>query len=173
MDLVKRESALWSYLTSDLRELIEDGERLVVYITREDQKGDISDFSFAVFPFAKAYEGFLKKLFFDLGMISHEDYYGDEIRIGRILNPRYIKEHSSVAKRMFGHSQARKALSEELWETWRIGRNRVFHYFPHNFRKLSYEEAMDIVYEIVRSMTKAVDMCDIEVTSLADIKKVK
>jgi hypothetical protein len=163
MNLINRNSSLWSYCTNDIKELIEDGERLLNYVEREKKKSEISDFSFTVFPFAKAYEGFLKKFFFDLGFISYEEYYGDEIRIGRILNPRYVKEHTSVFARMCDHSEDRKLLSQELWETWKKGRNRIFHYFPHNFRKISYEEALEIINTIVSSMNSAVVHCNLSI----------
>jgi hypothetical protein len=155
--LIDRKSVLWAYLSVDIRDLLEDGELLLTFVTEHKDKTDISDFSFLVFPFAKAYEGFLKKFFMDLGMITYEEFYGDEIRIGRILNPGYQHEHGNIILKMSDKTDGMKELSTKLWETWGKGRNRVFHYFPHNFRKLRYDEAKEIVDEIIGVMTKAVE----------------
>ncbi|MGD9129324.1 MAG: hypothetical protein PVJ09_02460, partial [Candidatus Woesebacteria bacterium] len=45
------------------------------------------DYSFIVFSMAKAYEGFLKKVLFDLKLIDKKAYEGRRFRIGRALNP--------------------------------------------------------------------------------------
>ncbi|EKD94861.1 MAG: hypothetical protein ACD_25C00193G0001, partial [uncultured bacterium] len=39
------------------------------------------------------------------------------------------------------------------------GRNLVFHYFPHNYRRLGYEEALDIINDIVDAMHSSVTNC--------------
>jgi hypothetical protein len=156
MNLIDRDSDLWNYLTPELRGLIEDGERLFKHTDEAKERVAVSDFSFLVFPFAKAYEGFMKKLFLDTDVITHEDYYGDEIRIGRLLNPSYIAEHRGRYKGLRDHSVEKKDFARELWNMWKEGRNLVFHYFPHNFRKLSYEDALEIVMGFVGVMEEAV-----------------
>ena len=62
----------WSYLGTDLQKLLKTSE--FVYKTVESWGADLpggsrefDDYSFVVFPAAKAYEGFLKKMFLDLG----------------------------------------------------------------------------------------------------------
>ena len=158
--LIDRDSKLWLYLPPELQGLVEDGEVLVDTIYPQQELRDVSVFSFLVFSFAKAYEGFLKRLFFDLKMISHDDYYGDEIRIGKILNPNYTKKKGNVFMKLCARKGVSKDLPTELWKMWHRGRNRVFHYFPRNFRKLSYEEAVNIVRDFVAVMHKAVEVCD-------------
>lgn len=32
---------------------------------------------------------------------------------------------------------------------WRLGRNEVFHYFPHNLRSLNYEGAVSLIHKIL------------------------
>ena len=103
-----------------------------------------------------------KKLFLDLGMIHYDDYYGDEIRIGRLLNPHYKHENHNVFQKMCNHSLEGKNLSKRLWETWKNGRNLIFHYFPHNFKRLSFDQAVNEIDEIVASMGAAVISCDLE-----------
>ena len=160
--MIDRESFLWSYLQPELKELVNDGELLILHAKDADLSTRINDFSFLVFPFAKAYEGFLKKLFLDLGMIHYDDYYGDEIRIGRLLNPHYKHENHNVFQKMCNHSLEGKNLSKRLWETWKNGRNLIFHYFPHNFKRLSFDQAVNEIDEIVASMGAAIIGCGLE-----------
>ncbi len=160
MRVIDRKSALWGYLTSDIKGLIVDGELLIRGADSIPQK--VSDYAYLVFPFAKAYEGFLKKLFLDLDFIKEDEYYGDEIRIGRILNPGFTKNHGNVFSKLCSTVGEQKELAEGMWGIWRKGRNQVFHYFPHNFRKLSYDEALDIVKELVSVMDDAAMSCDLE-----------
>lgn len=160
MQVINKKTPLWAYLGEDIKGLLMDGEVLVNDVKDKPEK--ISDYSYLVFPFSKAYEGFLKRLFLDLQLIKEDEYYGDEIRIGRILNPHYLEEHGNVFKNLCRSSDRGNEFAEELWTLWKRGRNRVFHYFPHNFRKLSYDEALEIIEGIVRAMEEAVAVCYLE-----------
>jgi hypothetical protein len=52
-------------------------------LDREKENSSNShDYAFVVFPAAKAYEGFLKKVLFDLKLITKQQYLGDRFRIG-------------------------------------------------------------------------------------------
>ncbi len=165
MELISRKSVLWNYLSLEVRELVTDGEVLLDEAADLHARNAIADYSFMVFPFSKGYEGFLKKLFLDLGLIKEDEYYGDDIRIGRILNPSYIHEVKSVYKKLCGPSgKGKDDVAEQMWEMWRKGRNQVFHYFPHNFRKLSYEEAFDIIKKIIGAMDHAVSKCKLTIS---------
>jgi hypothetical protein len=161
MEVIKRESQLWQYMPDEIRGLIEDGEIILSFVYSHNQEDTISDYSFLVFPFAKAYEGFLKRFFLDMGLISKEEYFSDDIRIGRILNPNYIKEKNNVFERVCGKGIAGREVAKKLWQVWKRGRNLVFHYFPHNYRRLSYEEALDIINGIVDAMHNSVNNCKI------------
>ena len=173
MHTVDRESPLWEYLTKELRALVEDGERLMTFVDEHGERAGITDFSFLVFSFAKAYEGFLKKILLDVGYLKHDEYYGDEMRIGRILNPSYKKEKQSIYEALCGSSAKRKDLTLRMWGMWKKGRNTVFHYFPHNFKRLKHEEAVKIVEEFVAVMQAVVKHCDVVVETLANDKKGK
>ena len=159
MKPVNRTSILWEYLSEELQGLISDGE--ILFSEAEDPmaKGKISDFSYLVFPFSKAYEGFLKKLFLDLNLMREDEYYSDDIRIGRILNPHYIDDHYKKYKNICLRPGTNEDLSVRLWEVWRKGRNQVFHYFPHNFRHLSFDEASEIISSILSVMEESVRSC--------------
>ena len=161
MEIVSRGSILWMYLESDIKGLITDGEKLLDLVREEDK--EVSDFSYLVFPFSKAYEGFLKKLFMDMGVIDEKDYYGDDVRIGRILSPNYRKENAGFFNKIcLKNSGKGEDLADKLWASWHKGRNRVFHYFPHNFRRLTYLEALDIIRELAGMMGEAVLECRVE-----------
>jgi len=159
MQIIKRQSKLWEYLPEEIQGLIEDGEHLMVECHALSSK--VSDYSYLVFPFAKAYEGFLKNFFLDLELIKEDEFYGDDIRIGRILNPVFMEKAFSVYAKL---KKVKGAEEEEvagmLWESWKKGRNQVFHYFPHNFRRLSREEAAEIINDFIQAMEAAAALVD-------------
>jgi len=160
MQVINRTSTLWEYLPEEIKGLLEDGEIVFNFVEKyREQQPDISDYSFMVFPFSKAYEGFLKRFLLDTKLISEEDYFSDDIRIGRILNPGFVKERSNVFGRICPKSQGGQDVPKQLWSVWKRGRNLVFHYFPHNFRKLNYQEAVDIITDIFSAMNSAVMHC--------------
>jgi len=158
MQVVARNSKLWNYMSPEIRDLIEDGEIILNFVFENKETTDISDYSFIVFPFAKAYEGFLKRFFWDIDLITEDEYYGDEIRIGRLLNPNY-EDNSSVYMKVCGHAKGGEALAQRLWDAWKRGRNTVFHYFPHNFKKLKYNEALDIINDLIGAMSEVSFLC--------------
>ena len=153
MQIIKRDSKLWNYLPEEIQGLIEDGEHLMVDC--HSLTGKVSDYSYLVFPFAKAYEGFLKNFFLDLGLIKEDEFYGDDIRIGRILNPIFMEKAFSVYKKLKKVRGVDERVPGMLWESWKKGRNQVFHYFPHNFRRLSKEEAAEIINDFIQAMEAA------------------
>lgn len=151
----------WNYIEEDLRELLEASQVLINKV--EDWEEKFHDYSFVVFPAAKAYEGFLKKLFLDLGFITEEEYYGKRFRVGKALNPNLEKElrHESVYDKIVHFCQGPE-LADRLWETWKEGRNLVFHWFPKEKNALSFIEAKTRVETIVESMDAAFKECKIE-----------
>lgn len=165
MQVVRKNSPLWLYLSIHLQDLIKDGEQLLTY--SKNMKG-VSDYSFLVFPFSKAYEGFLKKIFLDLKLINEDNYYSDDLRIGRILNPHYIKSEESVYEKLSYHEKGGGDISRNLWELWKKGRNRIFHYFPNNYTKLNYDEALKIIKELVKAMNEAVERCGVAKNNLLE-----
>jgi len=79
----------WGYLEEDIQELLTQSVILIEVVGRwsKDERSRLHDYSFVAFPIAKAYEGFLKKLFYDLGFINEDDYFGKRFRVGKSLNP--------------------------------------------------------------------------------------
>ncbi|MFZ5845000.1 MAG: hypothetical protein ACOY0S_00845 [Patescibacteria group bacterium] len=153
--MIPKDSFLWQYLSLDLRRLATDGEFLITDRQAHPTQ-ELSDHSYLVFPFAKLYEGFLKRLFLDLAIITERDYRSDHFRIGKVLSPnlaRRLRERSAYSQltKRFGRD-----LAERLWNTWRQARNLVFHYFPHNFRALTQKQALDLIELISATMNSAV-----------------
>jgi hypothetical protein len=113
------------------------------------------DYSFLVFPFAKAYEGFLKQLFLDVKFISHLDYISDHLRLGKLLSPNLVKKlgERSLYKKI--KEKAGQDLADKIWNAWKIGRNQVFHYYPHNLKALTFSQAENIIDNILSAMEES------------------
>lgn len=159
--------AWWSYLGQDIQKLLLTSE--FIYDTVKSWGADLpggkkefNDYSFVVFPAAKAYEGFLKKLFLDMGFITEEDYYGKHFRIGKALNPSLPRElrHESIYDKIVSYCGG-KELADDLWEAWRICRNLPFHWFPNEKNTLSLEEAKSRIETIVNVMDEAFEGCKV------------
>lgn len=151
----------WNYLEEDLQELLE--ESFLILETMKGMGADLPagrqkfhDYSFVVFPAAKAYEGFLKKLFLDLNLITDEDYYGKHFRIGKALNPSLPKEirHEGIYDKIVKHFQGHE-LADALWDTWRLSRNIVFHWFPNEKNAITLSEAEERIGMIIGAIDKA------------------
>jgi hypothetical protein len=155
----------WNYLETDLQKLLITSRFLVSTVKSwgVDLPGgedEFNDYSFVVFPAAKAYEGFLKKMFLDLEFITNEDYYGKRFRIGKSLNPSLPKEirKDSVYDKVVKHCGG-KDLADNLWETWRISRNLVFHWFPNEKNAVTLDEAIERVNMITTAIDQSFKTC--------------
>lgn len=148
-------SPLWNYLSEPKRVLAGDGVFLL-----QDSANHIdqepTDYSYLVFPFAKLYEGFLKDLFLDLDIIDRRDYESDHYRIGKALSPNLARKLGRRSAYLQIENRFGKDLATRLWHTWKNGRNLVFHYFPHNYRALTLEQAKRLVEQLVETMDQAV-----------------
>ncbi|MBI4065550.1 hypothetical protein HY409_04265 [Candidatus Gottesmanbacteria bacterium] len=153
--MIKEGSLLWQYLSPEERVLTGDGAFLLEDSARHVNQ-EPTDYSYLVFPFAKLYEGFLKQLFRDTGVITEGDYRSDHFRIGKALSPDMaprLGRHSA-----YGQIEQRygKDLALRLWHAWKDGRNLVFHYFPHNYRALTLIQAKNLIQSIVSTMEEAI-----------------
>lgn len=153
--LIDRRGKLFNYLTPEQRGLVFDCEKLIQQAKERPQ--EISDYSYIVFPLAKMYEGFLKKLLLDLGIINHEQYVSDHFRIGKALNPN-LPQHlklESVYDRVCTHFEG-DFIANSLWQEWKKGRNLLFHYFPHDLHRIDFLEAQKIARSMISVMEIAV-----------------
>ncbi len=151
---INLKSYLWGYLSKPQKDLITQGKFIINEVI-EEGRFNFNDYSFLVFPFAKAYEGFLKQLFLDVGFITKLDYDSDHFRLGKVMSP-------NLELKLGSHSVFRKIanlagedLAYEIWDAWKMGRNQVFHYFPHNIKSLEFKEAQQIVLKIINTMEHA------------------
>jgi hypothetical protein len=155
---IDKESFFWKYLSDGQKGLIDEG---LCLLNDKEKHPDmkITDYSYLVFPFAKAYEGFLKQLFLSFGFITNAEYNSDHFRIGKALNPSLeggLRSASIYDKIVFQYHN--RDLADNLWSVWKRGRNLVFHYFPHNLRALTLPEAEEIINEILTVMDKAFNL---------------
>jgi len=149
----------WNYLEKGVRELLE--ESFILLDEAEKSKIKFADYSFIVFPAAKAYEGYLKFVFWEKGFITSEDYYGSRFRIGRALNPQLERKYrakESVYDKIVAFCGG-KELADLLWETWKLCRNLVFHWFPKESRFLSLDEARKRLFMITEAIDESWQKC--------------
>jgi hypothetical protein len=152
----------WNYIHQDLQELLREATLLVDRVG--DWKEKFHDYAFIVFPAAKAYEGFLKTLFHDLGFITAEDFYGKHFRIGKALNPSLdtnLREKEGVYDKLVNYCQG-KDLADRFWDTWKSGRNLLFHWFPNEKNAITYDEAKKRVEMILTTMDLGFKECKID-----------
>jgi len=144
----------WQYLSFDQKNLILEGQYLMNEVIKNNAY-HFKDYSFLVFPFAKTYEGFLKKLFYDVKFITHLDYISDHLRLGKLLSPDLVNKlgEKSLYKKI--KETTTKELADKIWETWRVGRNQIFHYFPHNLKAINYSEAEKLINQLTTTMIEA------------------
>lgn len=146
--------SFWDYLSRAQKDLLLEGDYLINNVIKTGNY-QFKDYSFLIFPYAKAYEGFLKQLFLDKKYISHLDYISTHLRLGKLMSPNLVGrlgDRSIYQKLVINTSQE---TADMIWQTWTLGRNQVFHYFPHNFKAVSFEAAQDIISQIISTMERA------------------
>lgn len=144
----------WQYLPKEQQDLLLEGDYLSGEVIQRQQY-KFKDYSFLVFPYAKAYEGYLKHLFKDLGFISHLDYISDHLRLGKLMSPNLEDRLGDRSLYRKVYTASTRDLAERIWNSWKIGRNQVFHYFPHNLKALSFEDAQKLINDLVQTMQEA------------------
>ena len=153
----------WKFMDAPMRDLAKQSFTLLsIFQSSNVQIPTQHDYSFIVFPMAKAYEGFLKKLFYSLGFIKKQQYLGDRLRIGRSLNPNLPKRYQWdwVYGKMVEYCKGDQ-LALRLWEAWKKGRNQPFHYTPEKNKLLTLDEARDIQSLMVEVMEAALIGCGV------------
>lgn len=146
--------AFWNYLSQNQKDLLIEGQYLMNDIIK-DHAYHFKDYSFLVFPFAKAYEGFLKQLFRDIKFISHLDYISNHFRLGKMMSPNLVNKLGDRSLYIQVTNRVNQELAEKIWMAWKKGRNIIFHYFPHNLRAISFLESQEIIDMILKTMEEA------------------
>lgn len=162
----------WGYLGDDLQKLLKTSEFIYSEVKSwgVDLPGgqrEFGDYSFVVFPAAKAYEGFLKKMFLDMKFITEEDYYGKHFRIGKALNPSLEKElrREGVYDRIVEFCHGRE-LADNLWNTWKLSRNLTFHWFPNEKNAITLPEAGERIEMIINAIGQSFKECEVLTANL-------
>ena len=156
------EKVWWNYLEEDLQELLRTSVLLTKKVPKWEDK--FHDYSFVVFSASKAYEGFLKKLFLDMGFISKEDFDGKRFRIGKALNPSLNRRRykgQSVYDKIVNHCGGQE-LADILWDVWKNCRNLLFHWFPNEKNAISFGESARKVDQVVRGIDAAFRECKLK-----------
>jgi hypothetical protein len=155
------ETNWWKYLDDSMRDLVRESFDLITAETQRLATGKpYHDYSFVVFPAAKAYEGFLKKVFLDMRLINTQQFFGDNFRIGRALSPTLPKRYRIgwVYGRLANYCGGEE-LPLKMWDVWKRARNRVFHFFPQHHECINLEEATTLVRAITEIMGKVLEGC--------------
>lgn len=162
----------WAYMDEPMHDLVKQSFTLLSISQTPNPKTQINsnnsnsqiptqhDYGFIVFPMAKAFEGFLKKLFYNLEVISKQQYMGDRFRIGKALNPNLPKryQHDWVFDKLTDYCGGTHT-PLLLWEAWKQCRNAVFHYYPDHARLTTREEAHEKLNMITEAMAKTLAGC--------------
>lgn len=145
-------SSYWDYLSPHQRDLIREGS----YIYQEifsDGSYNFQDYSFVVFPFAKAFEGFIKQFLLDIHLINRQQYNSDHIRVGKLLSPEtgHYMHNDSIYNQL--SNIIGKDAADTIWITWKYCRNQVFHYYPHNSKSLTLNEAKERIHLVLSTIS--------------------
>ena len=142
---------LQNYLSTGQSDLVSEGFNVLNYIEDHPEK-QFNDYSFVVFPFAKAFEGFLKQALLDKRLIDEHDYFSTHFRLGKVMSPNMIDKlgDRSVYQKICDRYNCQ--IGDVIWKTWKSGRNEIFHYFPHNLRSITFPEAKEVINQIISTM---------------------
>lgn len=160
IDLSKK--AWFEYAEHDVIELLKQSILLEEKVEHWDTQ--FHDYSFLVFPAAKAYEGFLKKVFLDIGIISEKEYLHKHFRIGSALNPvlgRRKRKRDNAYDKLEDYCGG-EGLAKSLWQTWKSCRNIIFHWFPNERNAIDLAEAKQCVSQIIDSFDLLFKECKID-----------
>lgn len=154
--LEKVPQTVQKFLPPELAELAEDSLILLEMHKADSATSSLNDYAFILFPIAKAYEGFLKLFFFQIGALQKDVYYARNFRIGRSFNPDLVPRlrdevwiYDDVS-RICGPGIAR-----DLWQLWLDGRNHLFHFYPGDRYVLNRQQAAEILYRLLDGMDHA------------------
>lgn len=149
----------FQFLDPDMKELVKTAHILLDIFTNDPSAVKVHDYSFLVFPMAKAYEGFLKKWLFAHKFIDELAYHSDHFRIGKSLNPSLpekFKRDWYVYDKIVAESPD-PHLADRLWKAWKEGRNLIFHYYPQHEQCLSIQSARDRIDLFAAAMADALN----------------
>lgn len=148
-----REKKWYHYLPAELLPSVNQSLTLLRQAQRAPEQFD--NYDYVVFPFAKAYEPFLKTYLYNLGLISERVYYSKKFSLGRALNPDVHLEQRD--ENWYFDDLVKKCgekVAREIWQTWLL-RNQLFHLYPGEINKLSLPQAAAAIDKFIR----AIELC--------------
>jgi len=155
------EESWYKYLTEPMRDLIDEAFYLLE--KHEIERLGFHDYSFVVFPAAKAYEGFVKKFAVDLGILPDKKVRSRLFRVGKSLNPALPPKFRNESwiygdlEELCGQNEDGDSVAQIMWEAWRQGRNKLFHFFPGHEEFIDLNFARKKIELIVSAMKMAVE----------------
>lgn len=163
MDAGFRQESWYQFLDHGMQDLVNQSYSLIQQ-EKKYAKPRYHDYSYILFPIAKAYEGFLKKYLYTLELIDESVLYDRYFRIGRSLNPDLpdkFKDDNWLFDDLLKICRQSQAgdLAKKLWQAWVEGRNQLFHYyFPDHVKFINLIEAEKLVDQFVTAMDQAVQL---------------
>ena len=154
MDLLSQEWFL--KLKSPEKDLI--SEAFFLLGQAKESSRVLPDYSYVVFPAVKAYEGFIKRFLYQIGLISEEKYRGDFFRLGKALNPELEpRMRDECLFDELGNYFDDREFALRLWHTWKECRNKLVHYFPHRLDMITLKESEEKLKMVVTTIKEVVE----------------
>ncbi len=139
------------YLSPDQDMLVND----LVNLLKITKNSFLNDYSFIIAPLSKAYEGFLKDFFLKIHLIDQKQYYSDRFRVGKVLNPSLRYKRYSLYQKLADINPEGEELAQLLWDAWKYGRNKVFHYFPGETKNIDTKQAEKLINLLLKAIVNA------------------
>jgi len=145
------------FLDNNQRKLLHDSLLIKTIFTASDSykifNSLLNDFSIMVFPLAKGFEGYIKKLFLTIGLITEKEIKDDPYKsIGKIINNEDKLKMKLIDKKRY------KSIPKLLSVQWDLSRNIIFHYDLDQPEIINKEDAfkkIEDIYETIRKSYKA------------------
>jgi hypothetical protein len=145
-----------SFVGDELIELYQDSTAIMKDYKNHKDFADLhilSDYSFVVLPIAKVYEGILKKILVEKGLVSEEEMASSpDLNVSAYFNP------VGNAK-IFTHLSDRardKAIPHVIYSTYQECRNQILHYDQYRDNRIeSMEDAVFYHRRILHAIDKA------------------
>lgn len=126
------------FVGKELVELYLDTQKLIKIM--KNKRNTFSDYSFAVFPLAKAYEGVLKKILVKTGFITKAQLEQDpNISINSYFNP---MGNSKITKALRDNARD-KVIPYLIYSTYAECRNQILHHDQYRDNRLKTIEEAD------------------------------
>ncbi len=141
------------FVGQDLIQLRKDSNNLLK--EANESTTYISDYSYIVFPMAKAYEGILKKVLVEAQLVKEEDIqYDPNVPINNYFNP----VSNTTIFNLLADKVRDKSIPHTIYATYQECRNQILHYDSYRDNRLtSLNEVEFYLMRLDDAAQKAVD----------------